>query len=642
VSNNRILIVEDEAIVALGIRTALEDMNYEVVSVVDTGEEALEQIEAKKPDLVLMDIQLASVMDGVETARKIRQRFGIPLIYLTANSNDTTFQQAKTSAPSAFISKPYKKAELSKAIDLALDQYRRTEATRQLLATVVEFSHDAIISLDLNGDVATWNQGAENIYGIEAEAAIGRPLIQFFAATDKIASLLERVYAGKGVQHYETQRQHSSGQQRHISTTLSPMLDEQGQVIGISSIDRDISARAKAEQALRRAREELEVRVRERTAELRAANEELEREITERKAMEKEMVRLERLRALGELATGISHNLNNLLVGIVGPAEALQQCSDPVQIREWAQLIMETGQRAAALVKRLNTAVRSQPEAIEAVDVEETLREAIQSVRLRWQNAQTKRATPLGIALDIQTVPHVSGTSIGLHDALVNLLLNAADAQPNGGRINISVYHIEHRVQIEVRDDGRGMDSETLRRVFEPFFTTKADVGSGLGLTMTERKISSWGGRIDVERCFTLHLPIWESVPVPNNLPHLHLFIAENNGPVTQVLHQWLAADHDVDLVTSGPQALERFDPERHEIALIDWELPGLAADQLAGRLRELRPDLVAIVMSSWQLEENAPYFEAFDLALQKPFNLQAVDQVLRRAIKLRKRNAAL
>ena len=110
--------------------------------------------------------------------------------------------------------------------------------------------------------------------------------------------------------------------------------------MGVSSIDRDISETVKAEQALRRARDELEDRVRERTTELREANEQLQNEITERTEMEKEVVRLERLRALGELATGISHTLNNLLIGIMGPAEALQQSKTPAEAREWAQLIL--------------------------------------------------------------------------------------------------------------------------------------------------------------------------------------------------------------------------------------------------------------------------------------------------------------
>jgi signal transduction histidine kinase len=121
--------------------------------------------------------------------------------------------------------------------------------------------------------------------------------------------------------------------------------------------------------------------------------------------MEKEVVRLEKLRALGELATGISHNLNNLLVGIMGPAEALQQSKTPAEAREWAQLILETGQRATTLVKRLNNAVRSQHEAVEAVEAPETLREAIKSAQRYWQREEKCDTDHLSIALDIHAVP---------------------------------------------------------------------------------------------------------------------------------------------------------------------------------------------------------------------------------------------
>jgi len=285
--------------------------------------------------------------------------------------------------------------------------------------------------------------------------------------------------------------------------------------------------------------------------------------------------------------------------------------------------------------------VRNQHEAAEAVETQEILREAIKSAQRHWQR-ETTWADQLNIELDVQAVPPIRATPIGLRDAIYNVLLNAADAQPNGGRINIRIRQVESHVLIEISDDGLGMDEETQRRVFEPFFTTKASVGSGLGLTTTERIVSSWGGRIEVNStvdsgsCFTLHLPVWESSPTPSSLPPLHLFIADEDGPVSQVLYKWLAAEHQVTLATSGHQALECFDPDHHDIALIDWGLPGLAGDQLVKRLRVLHPHLVTIIMSGWHLEEGDPYFDVFDLALQKPFNLAAVEQVLRRAVKLR------
>ncbi|MFT7693921.1 MAG: two-component system cell cycle sensor histidine kinase/response regulator CckA [Candidatus Latescibacterota bacterium] len=644
-NNKRILIVEDEAVVALNIRTELEEMGYDVAAIVDTGEEAISEIATYRPDLILMDIQLAGVMDGIETAAKINQHFDIPIIYLTANSNDATFQHAKLSGPSAFLNKPYRRAELGKAVDLALDQHRRTKSTRELLAAVVQHSHDAIISSDLKGVVSTWNQGAARIYGIDSEQAIDRPILQLFPEADELPALLARASAGERVE-YIGQRRNTHGKTLHISHVLSPIRDENGQVMGVSSIDRDISETVKAEQALRRAREELEDRVLERTAELREANEQLQNEITERKEMEKEVVRLERLRALGELATGISHNLNNLLVGIMGPAEALQQSKTPAEAREWAQLILETGQRATTLVKRLNNAVRSQHEAVEAVEAPETLREAIKSAQHYWQRKEKCDTDHLSIALDIHAVPPISANPIGLRDAIYNILLNAADALPKGGRIDIGMRQVERHVLIEISDNGLGMDEEIQRRVFEPFFTTKASVGSGLGLTSAERIISSWGGRIEVRSevgsgsCFILCLPIWESLPTPSTLPSLHLFIADEDGPVSQVLHKWLATEHQVTLATSGPQALERFDPELHEIALIDWGLPGLAGDQLVQQLRVLHPHLVAIILSGWHLEESDPHFEVFDLALQKPFNLAALDQVLHQAVELRDQRA--
>ena len=110
--NHRIMIVEDEALVALNLQKILESLGYEVPTVVYSGEEALEQVADISPDLVLMDIQLAGAIDGIEAATQIRDRFDIPLIYVTANSDEATFQHAKIATPSGYILKPIRKNEL--------------------------------------------------------------------------------------------------------------------------------------------------------------------------------------------------------------------------------------------------------------------------------------------------------------------------------------------------------------------------------------------------------------------------------------------------------------------------------------------------------------------------------------------------
>ena len=637
--NQSILIVEDEALVALDLQETLQAMGYDVPGLAYSGEEALELVAAIRPDLVLMDIQLNGVINGIEAATQIRDRYGIPLIYVTANSDAATFEHAKVAAPSGYILKPIRKNELGKTIDLALSQHQRTAATRQLLAAVVESSHDAIISVDLDGIISTWNEGAQKIYGHSAARAIGEPLSMLYPGDrDETAQLLDRVKNGERVEQHETIRLRDDGSQFNVSLTLSPVRDDRNQIIGASSIDRDITERVQTEEALRQAREELELRVRERTAELQDTNERLKREMLEREMAEKEVVRLERLRALGELATGLSHNLNNILVGILGPAEALREATNLDEVREWAELIYTTGERAAGLVRRLNQAVRDHPgTALEEVDVESAIGEAIQTTRTLWREKSPGLEKKIEVATRLETVPAIQGTSAGLRDALVNLLLNAGDAMPQGGRLEIATAFCDNRVEISVTDDGVGMDEDILRKVFEPFFTTKADVGSGLGLTTAHRTITLWNGQLDASSSpnagstFTIRLAPWNPATVPASV-RPQVLVVEDDQAVIRVLQKRLAPIFDVDFAHSGDEALERFDVNRHQIAIIDWSLPGISGDQVARRIRQLHPDSVLVLTTGWDLEQSYSSLDVFDLHLQKPFNLETVDQVMAQA----------
>jgi PAS domain S-box-containing protein len=519
VANPRIMIVEDEGLIALDLQAVLEDLGYEVPAVVASAEEALYQLTSTRPDLVLMDIRLNGAMDGVEAAAHIHRRFDIPLIYLTANSDEATFAQARTTLPGAYLLKPVKKRELRRSIELALARHQQTLETRQRLAAIVESSHDAIISVDLQGLISCWNQGAERIYGYPASAVQGRSLSVLVPPQrdGEIEQLLGLLQQGERVAQYETVRQRADGRLIHVCLTLSPLLDAQGQIVGASSIDRDVTAYKQAQEELEKAHLELEQRVGERTAQLQAAMQRLEREMAERQQAEQELVRLERLRALGELASGVSHNLNNLLVGILGPAEALQQATDPEEIREWSALILESGRRATELVRRLNRSVRNQSaEILQPVDVEAAVQEAVQATRHRWQDESASLGRRLELLIRVQDVPPVRATWSGLRDVLVNLLLNAVEAVPGNGTISIDARVQEGQVRLEVADNGIGMDEETRRRVFEPFFTTKADVGSGLGLATAYRLVTLWGGHIKVESapaqgsCFAVYLLPWQ------------------------------------------------------------------------------------------------------------------------------------
>ena len=224
------------------------------------------------------------------------------------------------------------------------------------------------------------------------------------------------------------------------------------------------------------------------------------RNIAERKQMEEEMVRLERLHALGKMSAGVSHNLNNILTGVLGPAQLVQMSVDDPQLIRQLDIIIKSAERAAELVSRLHGAVRgSREDDVHAVPINELVMEAVRTARPKWKDEPESRGISLEVTTDLEAVPPILGTESGLHDILLNLLLNAVDAMPEGGTIEIGTEAVEEGVRLTVRDTGVGMDEETRMQVFEPFFTTKMDVGTGLGLSTVYGTVTRWGGSIEVE-----------------------------------------------------------------------------------------------------------------------------------------------
>ena len=218
-------------------------------------------------------------------------------------------------------------------------------------------------------------------------------------------------------------------------------------------------------------------------AALSRINEELEREIEERKRAEEAVVRLERLGALGEMSAGVSHNLNNILTGVLGPAEMVGMLTDDPGVLREVELIMTSALRARDLVARLHQAVRGEADQLGSVDLNRSIEEAVRAGRPRWKDEPESLGRDVQVHLSFAPVPEVSGTMAGLHDIVLNLLFNAVDALPDGGDIWIETRPTEQGALVSVKDNGVGMTDEVRRRVFDPFFTTKAHVGTGLGLS---------------------------------------------------------------------------------------------------------------------------------------------------------------
>ena len=374
-------------------------------------------------------------------------------------------------------------------------------------------------------------------------------------------------------------------------------------------------------------------------------------DITDRKRLEQEVIHLERMRVSGELAAGVSHNLNNMLTAVLGPAQLLLRKSDDPEIRRESEAILSAGQRARDLVMRLNQAVRVDREAsLGPVSLNEQVHQVIQMSRPRWKDEPEARGVSIEVIAELGEIPDIRGNPAESDDAILNLIINAVDAMPEGGTITITTRAVGAGVQLAVSDTGTGMDEETLRRVFEPFFTTKMDIGSGLGLSTVHGTVARWGGTIQVDSTpgegttFTLYLPAETESATPEETPTAaptpvrsgRLLIVEDAEEVCDLLDRLFSENHTVARARDGREALELFVPGQYDVALIDLGMPGLAGDQVAAEMKSADSCLTTILITGWPLAAADPRRSDFDFHLNKPFDdLDEVESVVAQAIGL-------
>ena len=209
---------------------------------------------------------------------------------------------------------------------------------------------------------------------------------------------------------------------------------------------------------------------------------------------------MEKLSALGELASGVAHDFNNTLSGILGRAQLLQRTDDPEKIKRGLDIIIKTAEDGAKTVKRIQDFARQRRDHdFELVSIDQILLDASEITRPRWKNCAEASNIHITLNLQIGSNAMVMGDDSELREVLVNMVFNAIDAMPEGGTLSLSTRTVGDSVMIKVVDTGVGMYPEVRSRIFDPFFTTKGKAGLGLGLAVSFGIIRRHGGNIEVE-----------------------------------------------------------------------------------------------------------------------------------------------
>lgn len=509
---------------------------------------------------------------------------------------------------------------------LALDitDKLRGEEERQLLQEAVNSAAESIIIVDENGLIEYVNPAFEEQSGSPREEIVGQPYN--FMHSEKVDEALireikETLESGRSWRG-RLISQKKDGAPMHETATISPITNQDGVIKHYVSVKRNITRELQLEQQLQQA---------------------------------------QKLEALGTMAGGITHNLNNVLAIILGRSElGAQMLEAENPARENFEIIMRTAARSSDMIKRLLTFSRKQAIEMKPVGIAPLIREQLSLMR----NYLPSNITILeAIFLDEEII---IADAVELQQAFVNLINNANYAmQPEGGELEIGLDKVcidnemlattgmlttGDYIRLRIRDTGCGMDSDTQMRMFDPFFTTKAaDEGTGLGLPMVHGSVLRAGGQIQVESApgkgteISLYLPVAKetaqgieevTLEMPVSGKGIPVMVVDDMADFSDLLTMNLEYfGFEVCSFSDPEEAIAFFsdNPDRIKVAVLDYMMPGMNGKDLGAALKNIRPGLPLVLLSGYACgitNENARDF-GFNAMFDKPVEISTLARML-------------
>ncbi|MBY5374536.1 PAS domain-containing sensor histidine kinase (plasmid) [Rhizobium leguminosarum] len=497
------------------------------------------------------------------------------------------------------------------------------EQFRRLVQGVSDY---AIYMLDPTGNVSSWNFGAERIKGYRPQEIIGTHFSTFYTAEDREAGLPETalgIARAEGRFEREGWRVRKDGTRFWASIVIDVIRDEEGNVLGFAKITRDITEKMETQRALEQAREEL--------------------------------FQSQKMEAIGQLTGGIAHDFNNLLMAVLGSLEILKKrMPQDLSLTSLVDNAMQGAQRGAALTQRMLAFSRRQELHVEPIDVSGLVR-GMMDMLSRSLGPLTAIETSFPVRL-----PTILTDPNQLEMAILNLVVNARDAMPSGGRIVLRASEESlpsgkiplppgRYVRIAVIDEGEGMDAKTLEQAITPFFTTKGvGKGTGLGLSMVQGLASQSGGRLMMKSSLGEGTTVELWFPVAsveqtteaaadrprqeeNATPRLRIVAVDDDGLVlmnTTLMLEDLG--HTVFEAMAGPEALDILRKEQVDLVICDHAMPRMTGAQLAQAIRSEWPDMPIILATGYaEIPEGAGIVDLPRLG--KPFSQAQLAEAISR-----------
>jgi two-component system cell cycle sensor histidine kinase/response regulator CckA len=612
----RILVVEDERVVARDIQYRLTEMGHTVVNITRGGEEAVRLAHELRPDLVLMDIRLEGRPDGIAAAEEIRTRLHLPIVFLTAYADEDTLHRARVTEPFGYVLKPFDERELRTVIEMALykqEAERRLRASEEKYRSIFDNAVEGIFQSTPDGRFLTANAAMARMLGydspeelIESVQNIGA---QLYVDQEQRKEFARRLSEHGIVQSFETEIYRKDGSKGWGSMSSRAVRDSQGTLLYFEG-----------------------------SAE----------EITERKRLEEQFRQAQKMEAIGQLAGGIAHDFNNLLTVINGYSALLVDSRHPddPDIEALAE-IQNAGERAAVLTRQLLAFSRKQMLQLQVVDLN-TLVDGLAKMLRRLIGEHIHLAVVADSSLEPVRVDPGQ-----FEQVLMNLAVNARDAMTRGGKLTIGTENVildaedaerlgdvkpGRYVRLWVSDTGHGVPEPIKPRIFEPFFTTKPlGEGTGLGLAVVHGIVRQNGGHVGlasepgVATTFTIYLPVAEGsvaarrpaarAGMPRGTETI-LLVDDDDSVRTLGANVLRSSGYTVLEAADGLAAiaLARRHPGVIHLLLTDIGMPHMTGRQLAEVLGAERPGLRIMFVSGYAAEPSGPAPGLAEYWLAKPF----------------------
>ncbi|MEW5945361.1 MAG: PAS domain-containing protein [bacterium] len=481
--------------------------------------------------------------------------------------------------------------------------------TKDFFRNVFDSSTDSIVITGLDGTIINANLAGRKTLGDEKPE--GKNFDAFFARRGAFAEILERLKSGEPVENVELDvRGAGSGTFTFLLTSII-LRDAEGKPLGVLARGADV---------------------------------------TEMKRIRERLDRTRRLHALGEMASGVAHDFNNLLAVIIGRTHMLSRQTGNEHLLRGLAVIERAARHAVEIVSRIQSFARKKPDSLEfkPLDINEVVAEAVELVRPRLrQDAAAGGA--ISVTFNRKKAPPVNGNPHELIEVFTNLLLNAADAMPKGGKITVAAAALSDSVKVTVSDTGGGIESEVVDRIFDPFFTTKGVKGMGLGLSVSYGIVERHGGTIEVKSVpgrgttFTVTLPAAAgetererfTPPAAVAKQPASVLVVDDDGDLLELIADVLEADGcEVTAARNGEEAVRLAGQRAFDAVLTDLRMPGMDGFEVVKRVKSAAPGTPAALITGWpsMVTDNDIERTGIDALIVKPFSPDEIRSFVKKA----------